>query len=83
MSRLTALVSGGCGFVGRHFVKWLLDHDYTVTVVDNLSTGLAPERWPAHLGVLQNQKNPVVFHIGKPVRITTSLSISRPWWGAG
>ena len=63
MSRRTALVSGGCGFVGRHFVKWLLAHDYSVTVVDNLSTGLAPEHWPAHLCVVKNQQNPVTFHI--------------------
>ena len=63
MKRLQALVSGGCGFVGRHFVKWLLEHDYIVTVVDDLSTGLAPERWPAHLSVLNDHKDDVTFYI--------------------
>lgn len=44
-----ALVTGGCGFVGRHFSRWLLDHGYEVTIVDNLSSGLALEHWPDFL----------------------------------
>jgi GDP-L-fucose synthase len=60
----TALVTGGCGFVGRHFVKWLLAHDYHVTVVDDLSTGLSPERWPAYLRVQERNRKDVTFHIG-------------------
>ena len=62
MSRPKALVTGGCGFVGRHFVKWLLDHDYHVTVVDDLSTGLLPETWPAHLRVPDCREKHVKFH---------------------
>ncbi|HYE71976.1 MAG TPA: NAD(P)-dependent oxidoreductase, partial [Blastocatellia bacterium] len=54
MNKRTALVTGGCGFVGRRFVNWLLKHDYNVTVVDDLSTGLAPEKWPEHLQVHNN-----------------------------
>ncbi len=40
------LVSGGCGFVGRNLVKRLLQttQDYFF-VVDDLSTGTAPEHW--------------------------------------
>ncbi|MFN7926784.1 MAG: NAD(P)-dependent oxidoreductase [Blastocatellia bacterium] len=49
MKKPTALVTGGCGFVGRRFVRWLWQHDYDVTVVDDLSTGLAPDAWPQHL----------------------------------
>jgi len=51
MSKPTALVTGGCGFVGRHFVRWLLEHEYQVTVVDDLSTGLTPALWPSELKV--------------------------------
>lgn len=49
MSRPSALITGGCGFVGRHFSRWLLDHGYNVTIVDDLSSGLAVEHWPQFL----------------------------------
>lgn len=35
----TALVTGGCGFVGRHLVRRLLSLDYNVCVVDNFYPG--------------------------------------------
>ncbi|MEP7127569.1 MAG: NAD-dependent epimerase/dehydratase family protein [Chitinophagales bacterium] len=42
------LVSGGCGFVGRNLVKRLLKTtDAILFVVDDLSTGTAPETWLA------------------------------------
>ena len=44
-----ALVTGGCGFVGRHLTVALLEREYDVTVVDDLSTGIHPRRWPAGL----------------------------------
>jgi nucleoside-diphosphate-sugar epimerase len=40
------LISGGCGFVGRNLVKRLLKTTTDVlVVVDDLSTGTAPETW--------------------------------------
>lgn len=45
----SALITGGCGFVGRHFAVELLRRGYEVTVVDDLSAGLPPEEWPEHL----------------------------------
>lgn len=46
-----ALVTGGCGFVGRHFCKRLIADGWRVTCVDSLASegALAPDRWPEHL----------------------------------
>jgi UDP-glucose 4-epimerase len=40
-----ALVTGGCGFVGRHFVRRLLDDGWRVTIVDNMIAGIEPPYW--------------------------------------
>ncbi len=32
-------MTGGAGFIGSHLVDWLVKQGYTVTVLDNLSTG--------------------------------------------
>ncbi len=34
-----ALITGGAGFIGSHLAEALLARDYTVTIIDNLSTG--------------------------------------------
>jgi len=39
------LVTGGCGFVGRHLVLRLLRDGHSVLVVDALTTGRQPEDW--------------------------------------
>jgi nucleoside-diphosphate-sugar epimerase len=46
-----ALITGGCGFVGRNFCKHLTDKGYHVYCVDNLasSSSLSPDKWPKHL----------------------------------
>ena len=62
MSKPTALITGGCGFVGRHLVKKLLARDYQITVVDNLSTGLEPGSWPPHLRLTEPELSAVTFH---------------------
>lgn len=62
MNGYKALVTGGCGFVGRHFVRWLLNRDYEVTVVDDLSTGLPPEKWPASLRIGGRRSRQVTFN---------------------
>ncbi len=39
------LVTGGCGFVGRHLIRRLLDSGHELWVIDDLSTGLHPDLW--------------------------------------
>jgi GDP-L-fucose synthase len=59
-----ALVTGGCGFVGRHLVKRLLNMDYQVTVVDNFFPGsgfLPIKNWPSHVDV-STFKSALTFH---------------------
>ena len=34
-----AIITGGAGFIGSHIVDRLVDMDYEVLVIDNLSTG--------------------------------------------
>jgi nucleoside-diphosphate-sugar epimerase len=44
-SEPVTLVTGGCGFVGRHLVRRLLAQRRSVLIVDDLSTGIHPDRW--------------------------------------
>ena len=39
------LVTGACGFVGRHLVKRLLKNNNELLIVDDLSTGIDPQTW--------------------------------------
>jgi len=36
---MKALVTGGCGFIGSHLVKYLVERGAEVSVVDDLSSG--------------------------------------------
>ena len=33
------LITGGCGFIGSNFVKKILNKNYNIYIIDNLSTG--------------------------------------------
>ena len=39
MSKKKVLVTGGCGFIGSHLVEALVQKNYQVRILDNLSTG--------------------------------------------
>ena len=45
MEQAKILVTGGCGFVGRHLVNSLLNDGYEVWVLDNLFSGDNPDLW--------------------------------------
>jgi GDP-L-fucose synthase len=54
---MKVLITGGAGFVGRHFCHALTKQgDTEVWVVDNLSTGLHPSEWMPHLNIEKNRK---------------------------
>ena len=36
---MNVLVTGGAGYIGSHMIKYLVQKNCTVTVIDNLSTG--------------------------------------------
>jgi GDP-L-fucose synthase len=39
-------ITGGAGFVGRHFAKHYADLGWNVTIIDNLVSGIQPALWP-------------------------------------
>ncbi len=45
------LITGGCGFVGRHFTKCFFDLGWEITIVDNLisDSSIHPTSWMKHL----------------------------------
>lgn len=45
MSNTLCVVTGGCGFVGRHLVAKLTGRHKHLFIIDNLSTGQHPEKW--------------------------------------
>lgn len=45
MPESVCLVTGGCGFVGRHLVARLQQRHQKLFLLDNLSTGLHPAKW--------------------------------------
>lgn len=42
---IRVLITGGAGFVGRHFVKHFADCGDEVTLIDNMISGVPPEDW--------------------------------------
>jgi UDP-glucose 4-epimerase len=57
---MKVLVSGGAGYIGSHAVVQLLDKQYDVVVVDNLSTGhqwAVDKRAPFYQGDIRNKKD--------------------------
>lgn len=78
---MNVLVTGGCGFIGHHLVRKLVDLGHQVVVWDNLSTG-KKERLPdgVELNVidilydeLPNGVYDAVFHLASPTSVPESI----------
>jgi UDP-glucose 4-epimerase len=61
---MTSLVTGGCGFVGRHLIHRLLSLGHDIWVIDDLSTGLHPGQWLSGAGLRPAPSNPVLYTLG-------------------
>jgi UDP-glucose 4-epimerase len=61
---MNVLVTGGAGFIGSHLVDKLLDLNFNVSIIDNLSTG--------HIKNIHHFKNKVDF-------INADLSTNKMW----
>ncbi len=78
------LVTGGAGFIGSHLVNGLLEHGYTVAVVDDLSTGQlrnlnhqatfyhCPINDPRILQIIRREGPEIVFHLAAQSSVRNS-----------
>ena len=81
----TALVTGGAGFIGSHLVDRLIEEEYRVVVVDNLSTGKLKNLNAAatlhHIDitdpmvgeVFQREQPDLVFHLAAQASVGQSM----------
>jgi UDP-glucose 4-epimerase len=72
MTSKKVLVTGGAGFIGSHLVRKLLDSDYTILVVDDLSVGRRDLLPPS------NELKFVKLNIGDENSLCKVLSKFRP-----
>ena len=80
-----ALVTGGAGFIGSHMVDRLLEEDYRVVIVDDLSSGKLKNlnnhatfhhmsiNQPTLMNVLDREKPDVVFHMAAQSSVSASI----------
>jgi len=80
----TALVTGGAGFIGSHMVDRLLELEYRVVIIDDLSNGKiknlnhgatfhhADITQPSVAEVFEKEKPDLVFHMAAQTSVTRS-----------
>jgi len=81
---MNILITGGCGFIGSHIVDRAINMGYTVSVIDNLSTGnitnLNPKArfYEADIRdkkvekILEKENPGVVFHLAAQINVRIS-----------
>jgi UDP-glucose 4-epimerase len=88
------LVTGGCGFIGSHLCKKLIDLKYDVTILDNLSTGRLENikdfknKLKFYKVDIKNKKNiekyfkniDIVFHIAALADIVPSIQNPKDYY---
>jgi len=85
MNSKKILVTGGAGFIGSHLVDRLIQNDYDVAIIDNLSTGkkqnLNPKAKFYNLDirdskiseVFKKEKPKIVFHLAAYLNLQESI----------
>ena len=74
--RWTTLITGGCGFVGRHLARRLLGLGHNLYLVDDLSTGEHPDVWLADVIVGRREMGDRIVYevadvsVGGPCTVT-------------
>lgn len=83
--RRSALVTGGAGFIGSHVVDRLLEEDYRVIIVDDLSSGKLKNlnhqatfhhmsiNQPSLSDVLNRERPDLVFHLAAQSSVSRSV----------
>jgi UDP-glucose 4-epimerase len=90
MENRKAVVTGGAGFIGSYLVKELLNNGWSVTVLDNFSTGtmdnlephpnLIIEATDIISSKLPTYKFDTLFHLAAPVSVPESLEQPMKYW---
>ncbi len=82
----TALVTGGCGFIGFELAKKLIEKGYDVDIIDNLSIGYEaknPKVIGANflggdvraMGNIKDKPHDFIFHLAALSRIQPSFAL--------
>jgi len=90
MENRKAVVTGGAGFIGSYLVKELLNNGWSVTVLDNFSTGsmdnlephpnLIIEAIDINTGKLPTHKFDTLFHLAAPISVPESIELPMKYW---
>lgn len=79
MGERLCLVTGGCGFVGRHLIAKLQNRHEHLFIVDDLSTGRHPKEWLSGYSHENKGRLDVFVRGGSTIRFAKSDAIDFFW----